>query len=139
MHPAIRGRVYAMGRPRRPGSERVAVRAAASALPGTLSASRKAAEVARKVTEAYLRSEQRQDPFERALHFAQQKLDPDPVEAIAAATDGIVAAKFMTERLSRYEARGCTQLCERAWSDETRAIAKDIEVQLARRFRDYLS
>ena len=128
----------AMARPRRPGSERVAVRAAAAGLNDNLSASAKAAEVARLAIAAYLRDEKRTDAFDRALHDAQQRLDPDPVEALATGEDSVVAATFLAERVTCYRARDCRQLCERGWQTETRAIAETVEKRMARRFRDYL-
>lgn len=136
MHHAIRGPVYAMGRPRRPGSERVAVRAAAARLPDALSASRKASEIARQAIAAFVDDEGR-EPFERALAGLSQTLDPDPVQAIA--NDGIVAEKFVAERMARFEARGCRQVGDEAWRAETRSIARTVQAQLARRFRDYLT
>ena len=135
---ALRSSVYAMARPRRPGSERVAVRAAAAQLGDSLSASRKAASVARQVVAAFLLHLDRTDALQVALHEARQRLDPDPVEAIVLATDSIVAAKFIEQRLRRYEARGCQQLTPSGWEDETRAIARLVQAQLTRRFRDYL-
>lgn len=115
----------------------MAVRAAAAKLPVALSASRKASEVARQVIAAFVLDEAR-EPFERALAGLSQTFDPDPVQALASADDGIVAEKFVAERLSRFQARGCRQLGEAAWQNETRAIARSVQAQLARRFRDYL-
>ena len=127
-----------MGRPRRPGSERFAVRAAAANLSDNLSASAKAAEVARLAVAAYLRDEQRTDPFDQALHEAQQRLDPDPVEALATGHDSALASDFLRHRVARYRARECRQIGDREWQRETSAIAKTVEKKMARRFRDYL-
>ena len=135
---AIRSPVYGMARPRLPGSERVAVRAAAAQLPDDLSAIRKAARVARQVVRAYLRDEGCTDPFQRALIQAKQSLDPDPAIAIATSPQTDIADKFLSHRLARYEARGGRQLGAEAWEAETRTIAQEVEKQLTRRYRDYL-
>lgn len=126
----------AMARPRRSAGELVALRAAAAALPDKLSARAKAARIARLVVEAYLRDEKRTDRIARLLYVAEQSLDPDPIEAIATADGGNVAACFMAERLTRYEGRCCRQISGDAWEAETREIAGIIEERLARRFRD---
>jgi hypothetical protein len=129
----------AMARPRTPGGEIVAIRAAAANLPANLSGRAKAATIARRVVAAYLRDEARTDPFERLLYHAEQRLDPDPVEAIATAEGGNVAAIFVAERLARYEGRCCRQLSHEGWEAETREVAKIVEDRLARRFREYCS
>lgn len=104
-------------------------------MPDNLSLRAKAARIARLVVRAYLRDEQRTDRFERALYLAEQRLDPDPIEAIATAADGHVAAGFMAERLSRYEGRCCSQLSQEDYEAETREIAEIIEQRLSRRYR----
>ena len=128
----------AMARPRRAAGELVALRAAAAALPDSLSARSKAARIARLVIKAYLRDETRTDGLERMLYRAEQRLDPDPIEAIATADGGNVAASFQAERLARYEGRCCRQISSEAWHAETAEIAGIIEKRLARRFRDAL-
>ena len=76
--------------------------------------------------------------MERMLYLAEQRLDPDPIEAIATADGGNVAASFMAERLARYEGRCCRQVSGEAWQAETIEIAAIVEKRLARRFRDAL-
>jgi len=137
MHRAIKGKVYAMGRPARPAGERHAVRFAARSLDGSVA--RRARALAAAVVQAYLDDEARKDALDRALFEARQRFDPDPIHGIATASESDVPDKFAKERLARFEARGCQQLGERDWQAETRAISAKVEQQLARRFRNYLS
>lgn len=125
-----------MARPPASKSEKEAVRALGDTLEG--SARSKALQMAKAVVQAHLADELRADPMERALFDARLWLEPDPAHAIATAHDSTVAGKFSKERLHRFEARGCQQIGQGDWQAETRAIAKIVQKQLARRYRDYL-
>ena len=126
-----------MARPRKPGSERLAVQAAANSLPDNLSARAKAARIASQAVHAYFHDEKRSD-FERLLAEAANRLDPDPIEHLATAQDGIVASKVIAARLERFEARECRQIAPEAWERETTQITETVTASLARRFRAYL-
>lgn len=134
---AIRSPVMAMARPRRPASEREAVRGIAKGM-ADLSAVEAARQIAKAVVSAYLADMARTDDLERALANARQVMDPDPAHDLATAFDSAVAVKFAKERLHRFEARGCQQLGPNEWQRETRAIAAMAEKYLARRYRDFL-
>ena len=128
-----------MTRPRRPGSERIAVRAAAARLPDSYSARQKAGRVAELAVAAYIADEQRTDPFTRAAHMAKQAFDPDPIEALATAEDGAIAARFLTERVKRFRGRAGLQIGANEWQAETLTIARIVQKTMERRFRDYLN
>lgn len=125
-------RVFAMARPRRPESERLAVLAAAS---GDGSAQCRAARLARAVT-AYLGEVERTAPDD-VTAIARRlavRLAPSPVEILA--TDPMIdtGALIRRERVARFEARECRQASPAEWEAETRVLLAAAEATLAERY-----
>lgn len=131
---SVCGAPMAMARPRRPRAERAQVLAIAG---DSGSARCRAARAAAKVVRAFLADEGRTDPLQRAIFAVQQELTPDPAHELAVGAEGAATSAFASERLHRFEARGCRQLPDAEWHVETAEVAAEVEKRLARRFRDY--
>lgn len=123
----------AMARPRRPVAEAEMLRAAWGALcpdlPPRQAAHRLAKEVAERVA-----AEADMEPFPRALAAAERMLQPDPIATLADDPEIDTGAPFRAERLSRYEARGCTQLGPLDWRRETKEITTELRRKLSLRY-----
>lgn len=133
MMPRGISRVYAMARPRRPGAEKLAVRAAAD---GPGSAKARAQRLARAVAVRTLEEMDRQ-PHEQVITLLAT-LDPSPVAVLATDADIDTAALIRAERARRAEARGGRRLPEAEWPAEDRDVLESVRATLAERYRRHL-
>lgn len=134
MLPTAIRRVYAMGRPRRPVTERDAVRAAVVGQSGT--AAQRARRPAAAVAELALRDVDGA-PGERIV-LLLRALDVTPAALLATDPDIDTAALIRTERMRRMEARAWRRLPECEWAREDCEIAVAIAATLAKRYARHL-
>ncbi|UUL82231.1 hypothetical protein [Sphingomonas qomolangmaensis] len=126
-------RVYAMARPRRPLSERDAVRAAAG-VSGSVTC--RATALARRVAAATIAEIDR--PHAERILSLLNAMTGDPVTALATDAEIDTAALVVAARTRRLEARGGRRLPEAGWANEDREIAAEVAHVLARRYRAHL-
>lgn len=126
----IVGRVYAMGRPRRPVSERQAVRQAVVGTHG--SNAQRAARLAAIVAQGALQHLDG-DPVRRLVSLLAL-LSSSPTAQLIADADIDTAAAFRAERAVRAEARGWRRLSEAEANEEDRQILAAVTELLRKRY-----
>lgn len=121
------------GRPRRGDAELAAVRKALSAMPGRLSARAKCRTLAKRVADHLVAPAG--DALDSTLSRLRAAIEGDPALALALDPEVDLHRDLVRERVTRFEARGCTQLTPDAWAAETREIVQLLEARFAERFR----
>lgn len=100
-----------------------------------MSRSAKAANLAAKVARELVLQADHCDPMEVALRNVRAALASDPVLELATSADIGLHSLLEKARVSRFRARGCTNLSSAAWERETNEIEEEVRDRLRSRFR----
>lgn len=138
---ALCGPVWAMGRPRPPTAEIVAVRQAAALVRqsgGPMTPPQVAREIAARVVAAMLADLERTEPLQIALAALEQRVAPSPITTLATCPEIDSASEFVERRVEGVRSRHGRYLRPDEQKAERGAIAREVRSLLKLRYLRHL-